>query len=111
MGKLTVEIKDYEYDVHIGEDAYSLFATAYAPLLDSADRIGIIVDENVAGLHLSLLQDALRKTGRDIVVKTVPAGESCKSPAVYIECQSFLLQHHFTRNSLLIAFGGELAAI
>ncbi|MEK3934744.1 3-dehydroquinate synthase [Sporosarcina sp. FSL W7-1349] len=106
MGKLTVEIKDYEYDVHIGEDAYSLFATAYAPLLDSADRIGIIVDENVAGLHLSLLQDALRKTGRDIVVKTVPAGESCKSPAVYIECQSFLLQHHFTRNSLLIAFGG-----
>ncbi|MFS0576743.1 3-dehydroquinate synthase [Sporosarcina sp. 179-K 3D1 HS] len=106
MGKLTVEIKDHEYEVHIGREAYSLFATDYAALLDSADRIGILADENVAELHLPLLQEALRKNGRDILVKTVPAGESCKSPAVYVECQSFLLQNNFTRNSLLIAFGG-----
>lgn len=106
MGKLTVDIKDHEYEVHIGQDAYSLFATDYADLLDSADRIGILADETVAALHLPVLQDALQKAGRDIVVKTVPGGESCKSPAVYIECQSFLLQHNFTRNSLLIAFGG-----
>ena len=41
-----------------------------------------------------------------LVVKTVPAGESCKTPSVYIDCLSFLLSEGFTRNSLIIAFGG-----
>ena len=36
-----------------------LFATDYAELLDSADRIAIIADEHVAAIHLPLLQEAL----------------------------------------------------
>ena len=106
MGKLTVNIANHEYDVHIGQDSYGLFATQYAELLHSADRIAIIADEHVASLHLQVLQKALRFTNRDIVVKTIPSGESCKTPAVYIDCHSFLLNEGFTRNSLIIAFGG-----
>ena len=107
MGKLTVDIQDHQYNVHIGQDTYKLFATEYAELLDSADRIAIIADEHVAAIHLPLLQEALQSVQIvKLVVKTVPAGESCKTSAVYVDCLSFLLNERFTRDSLLIAFGG-----
>jgi len=106
MEKLTVNIKNHEYNVHIGIDTYALFATDYAELLNSADRIAIIADENVANLHLTTLLESLRSTNREIEVKKVPAGESCKTAAVYVDCQSFLLTKGFTRDSLIIAFGG-----
>ncbi len=106
MGKLTVNVKEHTYDVHIGTNTYVLFETEYKELLDSADRIAIIADEHVATVHLPMLQKALRATDRKIEVKTVPAGERCKTAAVYVECQSFLLNKGFTRNSLIIAFGG-----
>lgn len=106
MDKLTVDIKNHVYDVYIGSETYHLFTTQYAELLKSADKIGIIVDEAVARLHLPLLQEALQLLNREIEIKTVPAGESCKSSAVYFDCQSFLLTKGFTRNSLIIAFGG-----
>lgn len=106
MKKLTVNILNHEYDVHIGQDTYELFATHYADLLKSVDRIAIIADEHVAKLHLPLLQDSLAHTGLDIAVKTIPSGESSKNSEVYVDCLSFLLSKGFTRNSLLIAFGG-----
>jgi len=105
MQKLNVNIKNHEYDVHIGQDTYKLFSTEYRALLESADRIAIIADENVANLHLPVLIDALQTT-KPIEVKTVPAGESCKTAIVYTECLSFLLSKGFTRDSLIIAFGG-----
>src|SRR3954471_14989011 len=100
MGKLAVSILNHEYDVHIGPDTYRLFATDYSKLLDSADRIAIIADEHVAAIHLPILQQALEAEGREIVVKTVPSGEHCKTPAVYTDCLSFLLNRNFTRDSL-----------
>jgi 3-dehydroquinate synthase len=106
MGKLTVNVRDHEYDVHIGRDTYDLFASDYADLLASADRIAIIADERVAAIHLPFLLKALASTNSDIIVKMVPAGESCKTSAVYVDCLSFLLNEKFTRDSLVIAFGG-----
>lgn len=106
MGKLTVKVTNATYDVHIGTDTYKLFTTEYAELLASADRIAIIADEAVAALHLPALQEALKNTSQNIEVKTVPAGESCKTSVVYVDCLSFLLTNGFTRNSLIIAFGG-----
>src|SRR4051794_20002813 len=106
MGKLTVAVRDHQYNVHIGQDSYKLFATEYAELLGTVDRIAIIADERVAAIYLPLLQKALESINCEISVKTVPAGESCKTSAVYVDCLSFLLKEKFTRDSLLIAFGG-----
>lgn len=106
MGKLTVTIKNHLYDVHIGQDTYDLFTTQYADLLESADKIAIIADEAVAHLHLPLLKEVLEPLKKEIALKMVPAGEKCKTSAVYFDCQQFLLTNGFTRNSLVIAFGG-----
>ncbi|MEV9639117.1 3-dehydroquinate synthase [Mammaliicoccus sciuri] len=106
MEKLTVSVKEHQYNVYVGSKTYELFASEYADLINSTDKIGIIADSHVAELHLPLLKNALARTGREISVKIVPGGESCKSSDVYVDCQSFLLTEGFTRNSLLIAFGG-----
>ncbi|HEX5563886.1 MAG TPA: 3-dehydroquinate synthase [Sporosarcina sp.] len=106
MGKLTVQLPTMQYDVHIGEDVYDLFSSDYKGLLNSADRVAIIADEQAADLHLPVLLDALRKVDIDPLVKIVPPGEKCKTQEVYFECQSYLVRENFTRNSLLIAFGG-----
>lgn len=106
MGKLKVQVTNATYDVHIGREAYSLFSTEYAALLKSADRIAIIADETVASLHLSQLQEALGQAHQKVEIKTVPAGENCKTADTYVDCLSFLLTKGFTRNSIVIAFGG-----
>lgn len=106
MGKLTVQTKNHHYDVHIGSATYALFATEYQELLKNADRIAILADENVAQTYLPLLETALAFVEDKVVYKEVPAGESCKTIGTYADCQSFLLQQGFTRQSLIIAFGG-----
>ena len=72
MGKLTVAVRDHQYNVHIGQDTYKLFATEYAELLGTVDRIAIIADERVAAIHLPLLQKALESVNREISRKNSP---------------------------------------
>lgn len=106
MGKLTVQLPDAKYDVHIGEDVYDLFSSDLRSLLQSADRVGIIADEQAADLHLPILLESLQKADVVPFVKIVPSGEKCKTQEVYFECLSYLVKESFTRNSILIAFGG-----
>lgn len=106
MEKLTVQTKSHPYDVHIGSSTYALFATVYKELLENADRIAILVDEDVAKLYLPKLEAALQFVKDKVVCKEVPAGEACKTIETYQDCQSFLLQEGFTRQSLILAFGG-----
>lgn len=103
MKQLRVEA-DHPYTVHIGAGVFDLFADAYRPLLDAADRIVIIADERVAELHLQYLMGFLADW--DIRVLTVPAGESAKSVETFMACHSFLLSENCSRDSLLLAFGG-----
>ena len=55
MDKLTVSVRDHQYDVYVGSNTYELFSTEYAELLSTTDKIGIIADAQVAELHLPLL--------------------------------------------------------
>ena len=81
-----------------------MFANEYRPLLDAADRIVVIADEQVAELHLQYLLDFLEEW--DVRVLTVPSGEAAKSVETFMACHSFLLSENCSRNSLLLAFGG-----
>ncbi|ALS78384.1 3-dehydroquinate synthase [Planococcus sp. ANT_H30] len=103
MKQLRVEA-NHPYMVHIGAGAFDLFANAYRPLLDNADRIVVIVDKQVAELHLPYLLAHL--TDWDVRVLTIPAGESAKSVETFMACHSFLLSENCSRASLLLAFGG-----
>ena len=106
MEQLTVQVASSSYDVHIGEEVYSLFSEKYKEFLRKADKIGIFADAQVASYHLKTLQSALDAAGVSYVTHMLPVGELSKTPESFVTCQSFLLQHEFTRQSALIAFGG-----
>lgn len=103
MKQLRVEA-DHPYNVHIGTGAYQLFTDVYRPLLDTADRIVVIADEQVAKLHLPYLMSFL--TNWDVRVMTIPAGERAKSVETFMACHRFLLTENCSRNSFVLAFGG-----
>ena len=88
-------VRDHQYNVHIGQDTYKLFATEYAELLGSATELQSLRMNGLQLSHLPLLQKALESVNCEISVKTVPAGESCKTSAVYVDCLSFLLNEEF----------------
>lgn len=106
MKQLTVKTMSTSYDVHIGEGVYDLFATEYKELLQHADKIGIFADATAASYHLEKLEQALQAASIPFVLHMLPGGEESKTPASFMSCHSFLLQHQFTRQSVLIAFGG-----
>lgn len=103
MKSLRVEAEK-PYDVHIGRGVLSLFSEEYRELLDSADAIAVIADENVASLHLDYLLSYLEPF--QVHVFKIPSGEKAKSLDVFMDCQSFLLTEGFSRKSLVLAFGG-----
>lgn len=106
MKQLTVKTMSTSYDVHIGEGVYDLFATEYKELLQHADKVGIFADATAASYHLEKLEQALQAASIPFVLHMLPGGEESKTPASFMSCHSFLLQHQFTRQSVLIAFGG-----
>ncbi|VDH01692.1 3-dehydroquinate synthase [Lysinibacillus sphaericus] len=106
MEQLTVKTKNTSYDVRIGEEVYELFATEYKELLRNADKVGVFADATAASYHLDKLEQALKAAGIAYELHVLPAGEESKTPISFMSCHSFLLQHNFTRQSVLIAFGG-----
>ncbi|REB09902.1 3-dehydroquinate synthase [Sporosarcina sp. BI001-red] len=106
MEQLTVKTKSTSYTVHIGEEVYDLFATEYKDLLKNADKVGVFADETAAFYHFEKLENALKAVGIDFELHILPPGEESKTPTSFMSCHSFLLQHNFTRQSVLIAFGG-----
>lgn len=104
MTTLTVEAGN-PYKVHIGAGAVSELEESYGELLAGADKIAVIADAYVASIHLDYLQAYLPKAA-EIYFKEIAQGENAKSIETFMECQSFLLENEFSRNSLLIAFGG-----
>lgn len=104
MTTLTVEAAK-PYEVHIGLGILKALQENYRELLESADKIGIIADEEVAGLHLEYLKKHLKDVN-EIYIKKIPSGEQSKSADCFMDCQTFLLEHNFSRKSILLAFGG-----
>lgn len=104
MTTLTVEAAK-PYEVHIGPGVLKALQENYRGSLESADKIGIIADEKVAGLHLDYLKKHLGGINEIFILK-IPSGEQSKSIDCFMDCQSFLLDHNFSRKSLLLAFGG-----
>lgn len=92
---------DHPYNVHIGTEIFSLFTDSYAELMNAADRIVLIADDKVAGLHLDYIMPYLE--GFDVRVLKIPSGEQAKSIETFMDCHSFLLSEGCSRKSLLLA--------
>lgn len=104
MKTLNVEAAQ-PYKVHIGSGALQVLTDDYYSILDNTDKIGVIVDDNVAEMHLDYFKSHLNSSWK-VEYKRIPSGEQAKTFGTYMDCQSFLLEQDFSRNSVVLAFGG-----
>jgi 3-dehydroquinate synthase len=101
-----VPLGDRAYDVRIGEGLVTVAGAHIAPLLGKKKRVCVITEENVAALHLDILQGGLAAAGIEMEALILPAGESTKSWAELNKSVEWLLAQKVERNDVVVAFGG-----
>ncbi|NMM44902.1 3-dehydroquinate synthase [Rhodospirillaceae bacterium KN72] len=102
---VPVALGDRSYDIHIGPTALAESGGLIKPLL-KRNKIVVISDETVAGLHLETLQGSLDRAGiaHDAIV--LPPGEGTKSFDQLSALLDRLFEIGIERSTTLIALGG-----
>lgn len=102
---VRVELGARSYDIVIGPALLADAGAMLAPFASRA-RVFIVTDENVAALHLAMLEGGLQKAGLSANTRTLGAGESTKSIAELDALLGWLLAAGAGRDDLLVALGG-----
>ncbi|WP_134679355.1 3-dehydroquinate synthase [Paracoccus ravus] len=100
-----VDLGPRSYDVRIGSGLIDRAGSEITALIGRR-RAAILTDENVGGLHLARLQDALAREGIDAPALTLPAGEATKCWAELGQAVEWLIAQKIERKDLVIALGG-----
>ncbi|MGB1547349.1 MAG: 3-dehydroquinate synthase [Alphaproteobacteria bacterium] len=93
------------YDILVGPELLKQTGTYLRPLLKE-DRIFVVTDETVAGLHLEGLTASLKQDGIEAIPIVLPAGERTKDFTHLEKLTHQLLDHRIERGSMLLALGG-----
>lgn len=103
--RVPVALGDRSYDILIGEDLIGRAGSLIAPVLPG-DRVIVVTDETVAGLHLDELVESLKAAGLNHSAIVLPPGESTKSFERYAGLMNDLLAQGLERKTTILAFGG-----
>lgn len=108
MVTVPVQLGDRSYDIHVAPgliaDAGALIAASLPP--GNVRHIPVVTDENVAALHLPVLNDSLTRSALVPRAIVLPAGEATKSFGQLEKLVDSLLAENVERSSLIVAFGG-----
>src|SRR3546814_9001447 len=104
---LRVALGERSYDILIGTTVLAEAGRLMRPVLKS-DRVIVVTDSNLAGLHLARLQRALDDAGlrHDSVV--VPPGDGSKNLDQLGRLIGQLIDRRVERSTTLVALGGEI---
>jgi 3-dehydroquinate synthase len=103
--KVRVELGARAYDILIGEGLLAQAGKLIVPFA-KRQRVFVVSDETVWGLHGEALQAGLANEQIKAVSLAVPAGEQTKSWAQLGSVLDWLLDNGAGRDDVLIAFGG-----
>jgi hypothetical protein len=104
--RVDIDLEDRGYEVHIGPGLLACLGTQVRAVASSARAI-VIVDENVRATEFyALAARSLEAAQFEVVMQTVPAGESTKSIAHAERLYSGLAQRRIDRATPLVALGG-----
>ena len=105
MRTVNVPLEGRSYPIFIGGDLLKQVGEHCAKLRLGA-RCAVVTDKNVAPRYARKALTALRASGFEPVLITVPAGENSKSLSVFQTCCNQLAQHRLERKSFIVALGG-----
>jgi 3-dehydroquinate synthase len=103
--KVTVELGERAYEIHIGSGVLARAADYIAPVL-ARPKLAIVADANLAETHLPVLQASLGGVGIAHDSFLVPAGEASKNFHQLAELCDWLLAQKIERNDCIVALGG-----
>lgn len=101
--RIPVNTASHAYEVVIGSGILLEGLQSYKEIIEKADQIIVLTDEQVWQAQSEYFQDHFPYP---FEVFVMPAGESCKSFENYFNVQTFLLEKNCTRKSFIFAFGG-----
>lgn len=106
MKTLTVALPGREYDILIGQGLLDQAGERCRAVLPRAERLFIVTDSNVAPLYLERVEESLAAAGFRTASRTIPAGESSKSPERLAELWEEMMAFGLTRTDAVAALGG-----
>lgn len=102
---LIIQSTSRDYPVVISDQFPGTFFRELLQRL-SADRIFLIVDENVDKLHKERIHENIENAGVTYKKYILPEGESSKSEKQWFQIVNFLLENGARRNTPVLAIGG-----
>jgi 3-dehydroquinate synthase len=99
---LTVNLSERSYPIVFGTDLTSDVRQTVDRLVAGGSRVAVVVDENVAETHASMLQAALGHAPALLI----PSGEGSKSITAFARVLDFLAEAKLDRSSTLFVVGG-----
>jgi len=100
-----VELGVRSYDILVGEELLAAAGPLIRPMLHQ-DRVFIVTDATVAGLHLATVERSLVDAGLACETIVLPPGEQSKDFAHLEQLAEDLLERKVERGSTLVALGG-----
>lgn len=94
------------YQILIEEDYSTLKEGLEAAKCRPGQKACIITDTNVFQYHFKELENCLKQFFSEVISYTFPAGEENKNLDTVSQIYQVLIENHFERQDLLIAFGG-----
>jgi 3-dehydroquinate synthase len=105
MRTVNVPLGNRSYNILIGSGLLAKLGRQCAGL-ELGRRCAIISDTNVAPLYAKAAEDSLTRAGFEVVLITVPAGETAKSMKTVESCYDQFAGHRLERKSFVVALGG-----
>jgi len=103
--RVRVALGERSYDIFIGDNLLDRAGELLQSL--SLGKRGVVIsDDNVAPIYAARLREALRRSGYDIELLTVPAGEASKSLRQASRVLEKLPSLRLDRQSFVVALGG-----
>jgi 3-dehydroquinate synthase len=105
MRKVNVPLDARSYDIKIGGGLLARLGSECAAL-ELGRRCAIISDAHVAPLYAKAAESSLTRAGFEVVIITVPAGETAKSIKTVEYCYDQFAKHRLERKSFVVTLGG-----
>lgn len=103
--KVTVDLADASYDIHIGAGLLDRTGAVLKPVL-GVRKLAVVADRNAAELHLQQLVSAVNAAGFDATPFIVDSGEGSKCFARYADLVEDVLELNIGRDGAVVALGG-----
>ncbi len=104
MERITVSLDERSYPISIGAGLFN--DPALVSFITSKQKVVVITNTTVAPLYADRIVELIEQQGCQTQVLQLPDGEQYKSLDTFNTVMTFLIEHNYSRDVVLVALGG-----